>query len=330
MNTLSLKQKTFVSEINLTFALLIIIKLLMMLALPYWSLPFGKLMDMLGIEDTKAALEDLSSTANISGLCICIALYIFCVSAPVSMAFSIKKGHYAEDHAYYTGFPSLFQTLCAVGTTFTISYTVTAILYLAFSFIAGMLGYNFTPPTPETPDGPGPISLFILYLCILPALSEEFLTRGLVANALKKFGKGFAVVVSAIVFMMMHSSVANYAFSLFAGLCIGYFALRFNSIWLGVIIHLCINLNSAVFQIIDKNLGTFEGQQIYMIYFFAVAIFSLTFFFSFIFIFKIRRVGAMEEKPVFQKRLLLKCPFFYIFIVIFLISSWIDIMSLLH
>ena len=69
---------------------------------------------------------------------------------------------------------------------------------------------------------PFEIILNIISVAIVPAFAEEFAYRGLVMGSLKKYGRAFAVVASAILFSAMHSNTTQIVFTLPVGLIFGY------------------------------------------------------------------------------------------------------------
>lgn len=90
--------------------------------------------------------------------------------------------------------------------------------------------------------------LTVFTLCVLPALLEEFIYRGVLMQSLRRFGDGFALIASAILFSLMHQNLAQFPSALFVGLVMGYFVLHTGSIWTGVLLHFCNNL-LALFQL---------------------------------------------------------------------------------
>jgi len=81
----------------------------------------------------------------------------------------------------------------------------------------------------------------IVSTAIVPALVEEFALRGVVMQSLRKFGDKFAVVISAIVFSIIHANFEQIPFALVCGLALGYVVIRTNSIWAGVLLHFLNN-----------------------------------------------------------------------------------------
>jgi membrane protease YdiL (CAAX protease family) len=319
-------KKVFISELNGVFAVLTGIKLLMTLVLTYWKAPVTAFLRLTGTERADGAVASLSSVSDLPGLLFGISLYLFCVSIPVFCAYIFRSEKKGED-SFFEKRPGVQQTFCAIGTTFLVAYVSTAVFYIVADRIFAILGYSFSPSVPQTPSSPALIQLYLIYLCVIPAVSEELLIRGLAMTTLKKCGKVFAVILSAAVFMMMHSSVSNYVFSLTAGLCIGYFSMRFDSLKLGIITHFFLNLNSAVLRLAEPYLNTFAGQIAYTLYFIGVAVFAVTFFIAFIVVFKIKRPGATAEKPEFHPYTVFRAPFFYVFFAVAAVSFYFDIIS---
>ena len=78
---------------------------------------------------------------------------------------------------------------------------------------------------------------YVLVSCIAPALFEELLFRGNILSGLKQFGIKIAVVVSALIFMLMHGSPDQTVHQFIIGLIIGYLFIKSGNLWLGVIVH---------------------------------------------------------------------------------------------
>lgn len=78
-------------------------------------------------------------------------------------------------------------------------------------------------------------------------LVEEFVFRGVIMQPLRRYGKGFAVVVSAVLFGMAHGTPTTFAFAFVCGLVIGYATLSSGSLWVGIAIHFLNNAYATVF-----------------------------------------------------------------------------------
>lgn len=81
----------------------------------------------------------------------------------------------------------------------------------------------------------------VVSTAVVPALAEEFAIRGVVMQSLRKYGDKFAVVISALVFSIIHGNFEQIPFAFVVGLALGYVVIRTNSIWAGVLLHFLNN-----------------------------------------------------------------------------------------
>lgn len=86
--------------------------------------------------------------------------------------------------------------------------------------------------------------LFVLELfstAILVPVMEEFAFRGVLFSALKKYGMGFAIVGSALIFALVHLDFANVVFAFIAGLVFGFLYAKTRNLWVTIAIHMLNN-----------------------------------------------------------------------------------------
>lgn len=81
----------------------------------------------------------------------------------------------------------------------------------------------------------------IVYSCLLGPFMEELLFRGILLKRARIFGDRTAVVFTAILFGMMHGNLAQFLYATVIGLIFGYVAVRTNSIWYTVWMHIIVN-----------------------------------------------------------------------------------------
>ena len=81
---------------------------------------------------------------------------------------------------------------------------------------------------------------FMLYAVLIGPAVEELVFRGFILKALKPCGKLFAVLVSALMFSLMHGDIQQLLFTFFAGLLFGYIAVQY-SIWASFLLHIVNN-----------------------------------------------------------------------------------------
>jgi uncharacterized protein len=93
----------------------------------------------------------------------------------------------------------------------------------------------------------------ILVIGISPAICEESLHRGILLKAYEKRGSLKAVVISAIMFGFFHFDLTNLFSPIFLGILIGYYVLRTNSIFAGVLAHFIHNSILEVMGFLYRN-----------------------------------------------------------------------------
>ena len=129
-----------------------------------------------------------------------------------------------------------------------------------------MFGINYDVDFGENPQGILGIILSIIATAIVPALVEEYACRGIVMGALRKYGDGFAVLVSALMFGIIHGNFQQIPFAFMVGLILGFVTVKCNSIWPAVLIHFYNNFSSVIFDYIFDGMTVQLQNIIYTIY----------------------------------------------------------------
>ncbi len=105
---------------------------------------------------------------------------------------------------------------------------------------------------------PATVLAKLISLVIVPALLEELLFRGVILGSLLPYGKTEAVLVSALLFAMMHQNPKQFIYTFAAGCVMGYFVAEGRSLFLGIIIHAVNNfislVNMIVYNICSKEI----------------------------------------------------------------------------
>ncbi len=94
-------------------------------------------------------------------------------------------------------------------------------------------------------------------VAILVPVMEEFAFRGVLYSSLSRYGTGFAIVGSALVFGMAHLMLPNVVFATIAGLAMGYVYAKTQNLWLTVAIHA---LNNGI-SVINENAALLVGES---------------------------------------------------------------------
>lgn len=135
------------------------------------------------------------------------------------------------------------------------------------------LGFSASSlPSSSPATLPGQV-LLIIGTAVLPGLLEEFAFRGVVMQSLRRYGDAFALLMSSLMFGLMHGNFVQTPFAFVIALAIGYFVLRTGSLWVGIIAHFINNLASCIFLILESYLQVDLIDRISTIY--TLAVFAL-------------------------------------------------------
>lgn len=124
-----------------------------------------------------------------------------------------------------------------------------------FVLALNRIGITLTSPPFVVPDGVFGKILFVIYAAVLPALLEEFAIRGVVMQPLRRYGDGFAIISSSLIFALMHGNWVQAPFAFIAGIGIGYAVTLSGSLWTGVLIHFINNMFSVTLSILQQSVS---------------------------------------------------------------------------
>lgn len=204
---------------------------------------------------------------------------------------------------------NVMMIIFGFGACVAINY-ITGILSAIFPFLGktnGAVSYGNDPFT---------IGLTVVVFAILPAFCEEFAFRGVIMGIFGKYGDRFAIIVSAFIFGMLHSSFITMIFAFCSGIVFGLIRKNSGSLVPSMIVHFFNNLMSVIMACLDNE----SGIAFYYIVIFVSAVMLM---FSFFLIYKRNScffsLGgsncSLSEKDMFGTAFL-SCPSMLAFIVI--------------
>ena len=120
---------------------------------------------------------------------------------------------------------------------------------------------------------PYQIVFYIISYAIIPAFVEEILFRGTICRVLRIYGKGTAVIISALLFALMHTNIEQLLYTFVAGLFFGWIYVETKSIIAPILLHFVNNLISVVKEILYQN----SSPIVYETYSSLAALFVLIF-----------------------------------------------------
>ncbi|NLN81288.1 MAG: CPBP family intramembrane metalloprotease [Clostridiales bacterium] len=150
------------------------------------------------------------------------------------------------------------------------------------NFAASYLAYFFESigiPSPKLPDyletNIQSLGFNIFIFALLPAVFEEMVYRGYILRTLRSYGDTFAIVVSSILFALMHGNLLQIPFALIVGLAFGYLVVKTGRIWVAMTLHFLNNFMSLLLTYSGKFMTTEQSQKATLIVFAIVAIIGL-------------------------------------------------------
>lgn len=120
------------------------------------------------------------------------------------------------------------------------------------------LGYVALESSNITFAGFGDFLLKCLYIAILPAICEELVFRGVIANGLKKYGVVVASLLSAFFFALIHQNLQQLVYQFVIGFVFAYIALKTGSIIYTMILHFLNNFFVLLSTYISQQSGVAE------------------------------------------------------------------------
>ena len=105
-----------------------------------------------------------------------------------------------------------------------------------------------------------PLPWIIFFVAILPPIFEELAFRGFLFNQLQAIvSHKMTIVGTAFLFALIHFSLLSFLWIFPFGLLLGYLRAKYNTIWLGIIIHFIHNLIIIMWDYYDyQKLILFE------------------------------------------------------------------------
>ena len=97
------------------------------------------------------------------------------------------------------------------------------------------------------------VVIYFIYAAIIPAVVEELLFRKTVCGVLTVYGKTTAVLISAVLFALMHANIEQLLYTFVAGLFLGWLYVESKNILYPIILHFINNGVSALGDIIYEK-----------------------------------------------------------------------------
>ena len=97
--------------------------------------------------------------------------------------------------------------------------------------------------------------LQFIVMCVVPGFCEEFLFRGAILTNCLPFGRSNAILISSLLFGLMHQNAEQILYAFAAGIVLGLVYEKTGSIWNCTILHVFNNFMSLTGGLIVEKLG---------------------------------------------------------------------------
>jgi len=91
--------------------------------------------------------------------------------------------------------------------------------------------------------------ILFLHMVLAAGIFEEVIFRGIMLNALKPYGKGFAIISTGFLFGIAHGNFQQFFYCFVVGIILGYIAVQTGSILATVILHASFNAIAAIMML---------------------------------------------------------------------------------
>ena len=149
---------------------------------------------------------------------------------------------------------------------FFMGIAVCAFANISASLASGIFesfGFNYNVDYGKSPDGVFGFLLSFLATAVVPALLEEFAFRGIVLGYLRRFGDAFAIIVSSVLFGIIHGNFEQMPFAALIGFMLAFTVVKTGSLRVAVAIHFFNNFQSVLFDYPLSGLTQSKQNLIY-------------------------------------------------------------------
>ena len=224
-------------------------------------------------------------------------VYLSMFMVPAAVFKVLNRGKKLEPMRLGIRFDSIGETLAMIVGGITCAF---AFAYFN-SMIVGDVAQSetfFNEPIVYTSD----LTLILQFITIgiVPAFCEEFLFRGIILSNLMPYGKSTAIMVSSVLFGLMHGNFYQFLYTTVAGIILGYLYVKTESIWASTLMHMANNSISILQTAVFDRLSEEYSGLVWMIFecaLFMAGIICIVYLLSK----RMKKMDANEEKanPVF-------------------------------
>lgn len=217
------------------------------------------LLNMFGIVPREAIAWQFLGLGNTNYLIIYTFVYLLAMGMPMLLLLGQRGFNPLSPTKRVHPGVGAFGFLGAVGACM-LANVLTSLLLSALSDV----GVEASPPPQMMENTPVSFALNVFVMAVLPALLEELMFRGCVLRLLRPYGDLFAVVISAMLFGLMHGNLRQIPFATIVGFVLGWLYVVTNNIWLPILVHFTNNAISVVAEYLSFSLSEEQAAMLYV------------------------------------------------------------------
>lgn len=228
------------------------------------------LLVLTGAIPAEAIAQSDLGLGNTGYLLVYMSVYVVMMGLPMVLAALLFKKQIQPFGPAKRISPLVFIGGVLAGIALCVVANVVASYLMAFMNAFGIP----EPAMPELMENT-PVSFWMnmLVFAVLPAILEEMVFRGYLLQSLRPYGDRTALLVSSLLFALMHGNVLQVPFAFIVGLVLGYVVIETNNFWLAVCIHFANNAMSNILQYLQLPMkSALEKNRMTTLVFAALAI----------------------------------------------------------
>ena len=217
------------------------------------------ILNIFGVVSADAINEEYLGLGNTAYLLIYSVVYILAMGAPLLLLLGRHRFNpFSPVKRVHAGVGA-FGYLGAIGTCM-LANVITSILLTVLS----NFGVEAEPAPQLMENTPVSFILNLFVLAVLPALLEELVFRGCILRLLRPYGDLFAVMVSALLFGLMHGNLRQIPFATIVGIVLGWLYVVTENIWMPILVHFTNNTISVVSEYLSFSLTEEQAGAMYV------------------------------------------------------------------
>ncbi len=148
-----------------------------------------------------------------------------------------------------------FSTLVKIAIVGIAVQTATSFVVVFAEYIMNLFDMSFSTPQIFPYNEPLHYSIFLyFYVCILGPIIEEFFYRGLLLQGLRKYNERFAIIITSLIFGLMHQNFNQFVLAVTFGIVLSSVTLKSGSIFPAMFAHIIVNTSGVLTQVIAQSL----------------------------------------------------------------------------